>query len=80
MFLPYSPLHYNQQTLAPTVRVLIDIDYVDNVLATADPPMKIDLTTRLLVVEQHFEGEVLFGATIDALHHLSIDAQAEDRV
>jgi len=73
-------LHDHQEALPAAIGVLVHIDDVHNVPASADPPMEIHLAARLLIIQQHLEGIVLFGAAVGALHHLSVDPETQYRV
>ena len=73
----YSPFHNDEEALLTVLRVLVDIDDVDNVLAAVGPPVEVDLAARLGIVLQHLERALHARLSVGGLHHLAGDAEAE---
>ena len=76
----HSPLHNDEEALLCVVRVFVDVDDIDDVLAAARPPVEVDLAARLRIVLQHLERVLAARLSVGALHHFSGDAEAEDVV
>ena len=73
----YSPFHNDEEALLTVLRVLVDIDDVDNVLAAVGPPVEVDLAARLGIVLQHLE-RALLARPVETLDHLPVDSEPEN--
>ena len=54
------------------LRVLVDVDDVDDVPAAARPPVHLDLAARLLIILQYFERELRPALLARAFQHLVV--------
>lgn len=76
----HLPLHNDQETFDTVVRVFVDVDDVDDVLAVGRAPVQLDFSSGLGVVLQNFERILDATLLVSALNHLAVDTQPEDIV